>query len=124
MSANFPCKGGIIAPPNIIITKKEEPWDVYFPKPWILKAKIEGHIIEQKRPPLKKANKAILPVVNNPTSIATIPKSPKILSVKAGLSLPAKNPTIWMPTQSVNQNNVEISNPEIKLTNKTTPNAT
>ena len=59
---------------------------------------IEGHIIEQQRPPLKKANNAILPVVNNPISIASI-LNPKILSVKAGLSFPAKNLFEWLHIQ-------------------------
>ena len=58
MSANFPCNGGIIAPPKTIITKNEEPCEVYFPSPCILNAKMDGHIIEQNSPPLKKANKA------------------------------------------------------------------
>ena len=81
-------------------------------------------MIEQQRPPLRKANKAIFPVVNNPISIAIIPKNPKILSVKAGLSFPAKNPTIWIATHTANQNKIETSKPEMKLTNKTTPKAT
>ncbi len=55
ISANFPCIGGIIPPPKIIITKNAEPCEVYFPSPFILKENIEGHIIEQNKPPLKKA---------------------------------------------------------------------
>lgn len=94
ISANFPCNGGIIAPPKIIITKKELPCEVYFPKSCILKAKMEGHIIEQHKPPLKKANSAILPEVNNPINIAITPKKPNIFKVNAGRSLPAKNPII------------------------------
>ena len=65
MSAIFPCNGGIIAPPKIIITRKEEPCEVYFPKPVILSEKIQGHIIEQNKPPLMKENSAISPVENN-----------------------------------------------------------
>ena len=41
-----------------------------FPNPLILKAKIDGHIIEQQRPPLKNAKRAIYPVLNKPISMA------------------------------------------------------
>ena len=37
------------------IIKNAEPCVVYFPKPAIDKVKIQGHIIEQNNPPLKKA---------------------------------------------------------------------
>ena len=102
ISANLPCKGGIIAPPNIIITRNEEPWEVYFPRPLILRAKIEGHIIEQNNPPLKNANNAKLPDENNPTITDKTPKSPKILRVNAGFSLPIKKPPICNATQIEN----------------------
>merc|ERR1712078_817646 len=79
ISASFPCNGGIIAPPRIIITKKEEPCDVYFPKPVMLKENIQGHIIEQNKPPVKNANKAIFPDPNIPINIAIIPNALNIV---------------------------------------------
>ena len=94
ISAILPCNGGIIAPPNIIITKKEEPCDVYLPKPLILNANIEGHIIEQKSPPVNKANKATDPEENNPIKIPIIPKRLNIFIVLIGLSFAIKNPKI------------------------------
>ena len=103
ISAILPCNGGIIAPPNIIITKKEEPCDVYFPKPLILNANIDGHIIEQNSPPLKNANNAIWPLENNPISTEITPSRPNILSVKAGFSLPRKKPPICIATHRANQ---------------------
>ena len=54
-SANFPCIGGIIPPPKIIIIKNAEPCVVYFPSPATDKLNMHGHIIEQNKPPLKKA---------------------------------------------------------------------
>ena len=67
---------------------------MYFPKLVKLRAKIDGHIIEQKRPPLRKAYTAISPVVNKPTSMAISPSKPKIFNVESGLSFPRKNPRI------------------------------
>ena len=55
ISAIMPWTGGMIAPPNIIIIKNEDPWDVYSFRPAMLNEKIHGHIIEQNNPPLKKA---------------------------------------------------------------------
>lgn len=80
-SANFPCTGGIIAPPNIIIIKNAEPWDVYLPNPAILKVKIHGHMIEQNSPPDKNAKRATLPEANKPMSIAITPNRLKIFKV-------------------------------------------
>ncbi len=88
VSANIPCTGGIMEPPNIIIIKNAEPWLVYFPKPATAKAKIDGHIMEQHKPPLIKANKPIRPVVNNPTTIANTPNKPKIVKVRTGFCWP------------------------------------
>ena len=65
-----------------------------FPRPLILSANIEGHIMEQNNPPLKNANIATVPVVNNPSNIANTPRRPNVFSVRAGLSLPIKNPPI------------------------------
>ena len=86
ISANFPWIRGIIAPPKIIIIKKDEPWEVYFFKSYILIAKIHGHIIEQKRPPLIIENKAIFPVDSKPIIIAIQPNMLNIFNVEVGLS--------------------------------------
>ena len=43
MSAILPWIGGIIAPPNIIIIKNEDPWDVYSFRPAMLNEKITVH---------------------------------------------------------------------------------
>ena len=79
-----------MAPPKIIIIKKEEPWEVYFPNPSIDRAKIQGHIIEQNNPPLINANNATYPLENKPTSIAIAPSTPNIFKVSEGLSFPKK----------------------------------
>lgn len=55
ISANLPCNGGMIAPPKIIITKNAEPCVWYFPNPPSANEKIHGHMMEQNKPPLKKA---------------------------------------------------------------------
>ena len=44
---------GIIPPPKIIIIKKEEPCEVYFPSPFILRVNIQGYIIEQEENKIK-----------------------------------------------------------------------
>ena len=75
-----------MAPPKIIITKKEEPCEVYFPRPVMLSEKIQGHIIEQNNPPVRKANKAICPDPNIPTNIAITPKKLKIPIILRALS--------------------------------------
>ena len=123
MSASFPCIGGIIAPPRIIITKNAEPWEVNLPSPLILNAKIEGHIIEQNKPPLKKAKIAIVPLVNKPTNIAITPNKPKVFNVRAGLSFPIKNPAICIATQIAKAKRCFTSNPEIAFTESTTAKA-
>ena len=46
----------------------------------MLKVKIQGHIIEQHNPPLKKENNAILPDEKKPKIIAIVPKTLKIFS--------------------------------------------
>src|SRR4051812_19734488 len=89
-----PCKGGIAAPPAIIIISKEEPCDVYFPSPAMDKEKMQGHITEQNNPPLIKEYKAILPEVNNPISIIKAAMLPNNIMVKAGFSLARKKPAI------------------------------
>ena len=86
ISANFPCTGGIIAPPKIIIIKNDEPCEVYFPIPLILNEKIQGHIIEQNKPPVKNANNAILPEANTPINIAITPNRLNIFIVVIALS--------------------------------------
>ena len=60
---------------------------MYFPKPVILSEKIHGHIIEQKRPPLKNANNAKFPEPKSPISMAKTPKALNIFNVATGLSL-------------------------------------
>ena len=84
---------------------------------------MDGHIIEQNRPPLKKANNAKRPELNKPIRTDAIPKKPNIFRVNAGFSFPKKNPPIWMATHSANQYNTEMSKPEMELTNNTTPKA-
>ena len=86
-SDNFPWIGGMIPPPKIIITKKPEPWYWYFPKPASDNEKMQGHIIEQKRPVLRKAKTAVVPVVVNPMIVAIAPRVPKKARVKTGRSL-------------------------------------
>ena len=123
MSANLPCNGGIIAPPRIIIIKKEDPCEVYLPNPLILKSKIQGHIIEQNNPPLINENNATYPLENNPVNIAIIPNNPNILRVDVGLSFAKKNPAICIVTKIAYHNRWDISKPEEKFRNKTNPNA-
>ena len=55
MSESFPCNGGMIAPPKIIITKNADPCDWYLPNPANESEKIHGHMMEQNNPALKKA---------------------------------------------------------------------
>ena len=86
VSTKKPWNGGITAPPNIIITSKEEPWFVYFPKPVIAKAKMQGHITEQNKPPLIKEYNAKLPVLTKPMIIITQAVRLNIINVRAGLS--------------------------------------
>ncbi len=76
--------GGIIDPPKIIIIRKAEPWLVYFPNPAIANANMEGHIIEQHKPPLMKANNPTRPVVINPTTMANTPSIPNMVNVRTG----------------------------------------
>ena len=84
---------------------------------------MEGHIIEQNKPPLKKAKIATVPLVYNPTNIAITPKRPNVFNVNAGLSFPIKNPAIWIATQIANANKCFTSNPEMAFTERTTANA-
>src|ERR1700761_7504491 len=89
-SAILPCSGGITEPPKIIIIKNAEPWLVYLPKPVIESEKIDGHIIEQHRPPLMKLKVATEPVVHKPTSIKITPSIPSTDKVRVGFCLPMK----------------------------------
>src|SRR4051812_38611849 len=83
-SAIFPCSGGIIEPPNIIIIKNAEPWLVYLPKPVIANEKMDGHIIEQHKPPLINEKVATLPVVHKPASINATPSKLNTVKVRVG----------------------------------------
>ena len=65
----------------------QNPGLVYFPKPVIAKENIEGHIIEQHKPPLINENTANMPVENKPTSINITPNTPKVTSVRTGFCL-------------------------------------
>ena len=47
---------------------------MYLPRFFILKAKIQGHIIEQHKPPLKNANNAIFPVEKIPIIMENKPR--------------------------------------------------
>ena len=84
----------MIAPPKIIIIKKADPCDVYLPNPAMLNVKIHGHMMEQNKPPDKKANSDTLPEANRPTSIPKIPRRLNIFNVFTGRSFAKKNPTI------------------------------
>ena len=96
---------------------------MYFPNPWILKAKIQGHIIEQNSPPLIKANKATYPLENKPINIAIVPSTPNIFRVEVGLSFPKKKPAICKATKIAYQYRLDTSNPETELTPNTIPSA-
>ena len=61
--------------------------EVYFPRPVILNENIQGHIIEQKRPPVKNANKAISPEPNIPINMAITPSKLNIAMIFKALSL-------------------------------------
>ena len=98
-SDNNPWTGGMNAPPKIIMIKNEEACPVNFPIPAIANEKIQGHMMEQKSPPLKNANTDTVPFVIKPISIANAPSDPKIKSVNAGFCLPNKNAAINNPTQ-------------------------
>ena len=104
MSANLPCISGIMAPPKIIIIKNEDPWEVYFFKSYILIAKMQGHIIEQKRPPLKNENNAIFPEEKRPIVIARKPSKLNIFNVNVGLSFAKKKAIIWIAINIENNN--------------------
>jgi hypothetical protein len=67
--------------------KKAEPCVVYLPRPATDRLKIQGHIMEQNKPPLRNAYIATVPVVSVPITIAAMPNKEKINSVRAGLSL-------------------------------------
>ena len=84
----------------------------------MLKEKIQGHIIEQNKPPLKNAKIAIVPLVNKPISIAITPNKPNVFSVSAGLSFPIKNPTIWIATQIAMSEKILVLNPGYKFLNR------
>lgn len=99
LSANIPCNGGIKAPPRIIIIKKPEAWLVYFPNPAVANEKMQGHMIEQNKPPLKNEYTLIWPMVIKPINIATVPRIPKIIRVKAGFCCPKKKAATNMATQ-------------------------
>ena len=88
MSLNFPCNGGIIAPPKIIIIKNAEPCAWYFPKPPNESEKIQGHMMEQNNPTLHKAYTETIPTVVNPITVAINPNKLNIIKVRAGLFLP------------------------------------
>jgi hypothetical protein len=92
VSASIPCTGGIIEPPNIIIIKNADPWLVYLPKPVTDNEKIDGHMIEQHKPPLINANMAIIPVVIKPMIINIAPNTPNMASVRTGFWLPIRKP--------------------------------
>ena len=123
MSAIFPWRGGIIAPPKIIIIKNDEPCDVYFPRPFILKSKMQGHIIEQNKPPLIKAYNATYPLLNNPINIDKIPKQPKILRVMEALSFAKKKPAIWIATKIAYKYKFDTSKPDDLFITNTIPKA-
>jgi len=50
--------------------------------------KMDGHMIEQNKPPLRKAYKETRPSVSKPVSMAMTPRMPKVINVFAGFSCP------------------------------------
>lgn len=64
-------------------------------------------MIEQNKPPDKKANKATLPVDDNPIIMANTPSKLNILSVFTALSFAKKNPPICTATQ-IAKNNISL----------------
>ena len=98
-SASFPCIGGRIAPPRIIIIRNAAPWVVYFPSPAIAREKIHGHIIEHARPQLRSAYTAIIPEVFRATIVARSPNAPNTDRVRAGLSRVRRKAAIWAKMQ-------------------------
>ncbi len=69
--------GGMNAPPKIIMIKKPDAWLVYFPKPAVANEKMQGHMIEQNKPPVKNAYTLSVPVLSNPMSMAIVPNVPR-----------------------------------------------
>src|ERR1700741_1444116 len=86
-SESLPWIGGMIPPPKIIMIKNAAPCLVYFPNPAIDKLKIDGHMIEQNKPPLNIAYTATGPVVKTPITIEATPNRLNNKSVFAGLYL-------------------------------------
>lgn len=122
-SAINPCKGGINAPPKIIMMSKEEACDVYFPNPAMESEKMQGHMTEQNNPPLMKLYKAIFPELNIPTNIISAAIEPNIIIVLAGFPPERKNPTINSNMNGAKFNKSSNGLPEMELANKITPKA-
>ena len=78
-----------MAPPSIIMIRSAEPCAAYLPNPLMASANILGHMMLHAKPPLRKANNAISPLVINPMIMANMPKPEKNNKVLAGFSFPA-----------------------------------
>ena len=100
LSPNEPWNGGIMAPPNIIMIKKADPWLVYFPSPATPSEKIHGHIIEQHNPPAIKAYTETIPFVKTPINIPVAANNDKVRSVLTGFSCPNKKAAIAIIIQT------------------------
>ena len=85
-SPNAPWNGGMMAAPNIIMIKNADPWLVYLPRPPTPNEKIQGHIIEQHKPPEIIANTETMPLVNTPISMATVANKERVSKVLTGFS--------------------------------------
>ncbi len=68
---NLPCNGGMMAPPNIIIIKKAEPWMYIFLRPAIASAKNTWPHNGTEKTAAYKSKTEIIPVVKKPMIMAT-----------------------------------------------------
>ncbi len=91
MSANKPCRGGRIAPPNIIIISMDDASAVLSPSLSIARVNTFDHIIELKRPIAKSAQidqEAKLPKTFIPTNNKALFTTANMASERAGLDFP------------------------------------
>ena len=77
----LPWSGGIIAPPRIIMIRNAEPCVWNLPSPASEREKIQGHIIEQNNPVLKKEYTANRPLVFKPIIVEATPNVEKTARV-------------------------------------------
>ena len=63
-SPTAPISSGSSAPPTIIITRRDEPWEVCSPRSSIARVKMLDHMIELNRPVPRATQRATLPVAH------------------------------------------------------------